>query len=496
MKEKRLRIAETVISLLMITASCILRIASNVCNVDYKDRFQWAKCITEGMIPYRDFSMLQTPLSIWYYSLFFRVSRSLHTGLFAATLLLLGAGLFVWLICRKISENAHVLPVAVWLSAAVAAQGAIYNSMSLLLWTAALYVYYCYREQPRILHLIIVAALTCCVFFSKQNMGAYCLASMGLCFIVCWIRRKTPLRTAALHTGILLLCYALCWGLWLGLFALLGNLREFTEYCLRSAGGFVSFHMSVANALPSLLPDIAVLLIAGLGGRQPELGITGACMALLAFPIYNTGHTLPAYAMLGIMLAVRKISKKPLHILYTAAAGLCLLSAAWDGLYIFYMIGSGRMRQYMADIGIRTMDDIVLERGDFRSAAPYLEREHDAALLSYLQEHEAALSRYHIADTLGAFYNIYFDRYDKYYDLFLTGNFGMKTPAEVVSETVSAEPDCCFILWADDESDTVFGYYGDDIREAFDTIRQTCTLTETLYGADGVTPRWQIYQAQ
>ena len=130
--------------------------------------------------------------------------------------------------------------------------------------------------------------------------------------------------------------------------------------------------------------------------------------------------------------------------------------------------------------------------GDLRTVADDLESRFHDGLLPYLEQRRDTLTQYHIADTLGAFYNIRFDRYDKYYDLFLAGNLGAKTPEDVVRETIEREPGGRFIIWADPETESVPGYQDEAVKAALRLIRSACTLTDTLLRPDG-TPSYSVY---
>ncbi len=487
--------ALTLIGLLCVTAALVFRVTGNFCQPDYKDRYQWAKCLTEGLLPYRDFSMLQTPLSLYYYSLFFRFSRSLHTGMLAASLLILLTALFCYLIARRLKPGAGFLPVALWTAAMLLGQGSIYTSMSVLLWVAALYCYYRYRDKPCIGWLIPAALLCGLCFFAKQNAGALCLLSLGLCFLLHWIRSKTPLKTAFAHAAVLVLCYAACWGFWLGLFAAQGILRDFAEHCLFSAGSFVSAQAYRQDALRSALIGSVQLLAVCLLLRAPEPGITGVCMLWLAYPIWNSPMQLPALSMLAVAVAAGRLPDSGRLKRYGTAvllsAGCLILGDHAVAEAYFQLMINGKLGEILYYADTRTVQ--YPENGDFKAVAADLESRFQDGLLPYLEARRDTISEYHIADTLGAFYNIPFDRYDRYYDLFLSGNLGARTPQQVVDETVAAEPGHYFIVWADAESQSVPGFADAEVLNAIDSIRQRCILTETLHRPDG-TPSYSIYQ--
>ena len=480
--------------LLITLVALVCRVMSDFCQPDYKDRYQWAKCLTEGLLPYRDFNMLQTPLSLWYYSVFFRFSRSVHTGLLAASLLILLTALFCILIAKQIRPDAGAFPIALWTAAMLLGQGSIYTSMSVMLWAAALYCYFRYRAHPCIGWLIPAAVLCNLCFFAKQNAGALCLLSLGLCFLLQWIRTKTPLKTALAHMAVLVLCYAACWGLWLLYFAKQGILRDFADSCLFSAGSFVSAQTYRLEALRELLPKTALMLGFCLLLKCPEMGITGACMLWLAYPISNNPMLLPALSMPALAVSAARLPesgkiKRTGTAILLAGGYLLLGQKALENAYFQLLITGKTGYNYYA--AMRTVQ--YPENGDFKAVAADLESRFHDGLLPYLEAHRDTVSDYHIADTLGAFYNIAFDRYDKYYDLFLSGNLGARTPLDVVSETIAQEPGHYFIVWADAESQSVPGFLDAAALEAIDSIRQRCTLRETLYQPDG-TPSYCIYQ--
>ena len=492
--KKNIRIAGNIFALLAVIAAVLCRSMQDFCQPDYKDRYQWAKCLTEGLLPYRDFNMLQTPLSLYYYSVFFRFSRSLHTGLLAASLLIALTGLFLFLTARQLDKKARLLPVVIWTVFAVFGQGAIYTSMSVMFWSAALYLFFRYRRKPAFRQLVLIALLCCLCFFSKQNTGALCVCSLGLCFVYHWIRTKTPLKSALSHTAVLILCYAGFCGIWLVGFAGCGILRDFADCCLFSASEFTGAH-SGADAADLVLHMLAVLA-ACLLMKQPELAVTGACMTLIAFPILNSPCLLPSYGIYAVLLSVLKKPepddklRRFMHIAVYAAAAVFTLGQAVLSAALVCMPEA--LSRIYPVFGTRAI--MQAQGGDLKTVAADLETRFGDGLLPYLESHQTALSDYHIADTLGAFYNIRFGRYDRYYDLFLAGNLGSRTPAEIVNETIRNESGHYFIIWADAESQSVPNFQDAAVQDAIREIRQRCILTETLYQKDGETPSYCIYQ--
>lgn len=491
------RILESLLGIIAVAAAVLYRVQLELCQPDYKDRFQWAKNLTEGLLPYRDFNMLQTPLSLYYYSIFFRFSHSLHTGLLAASLLIVLTGVFLFLIARRINRKALYLPAALWTVFSVLGQGAIYTSMSVLLWSAALYLYFSYRDRRTVWKLLVIGMLCGMCFFAKQNIGALCAFSLGLCFIYHWARTKTPLKTALVHICCLLGSYAACWGIWLLWFVKCGILRDFADSCLFSAGAFTAAHGGL-SALSYLGFNLAAILAVGLLLKQPEIALTGFFMTLIAYPIYNNPCIFPSYSMFAVLLASLKMpenSGKIRKVLYAAAGIIGYLTAFYE-----LAVAQVSCRPDILYRKLRLGDARVVmetENGDIKTAVTFLEEHFGDGLLPYLEAHRAELSDYHIADTLGAFYNIYFDRYDQYYDLFLSGNLGSKTPQDVVDETIRNESGHYFIVWADPtdpDPQSVPGFQDDAVMAAIDSIRQRCILTETLYQAGGVYPSYSIYQ--
>ena len=490
-RKKLIRIAGTALGILSVMIAVIFRVTRDFCQPDYKDRCQWAKCLTDGLLPYRDFNMLQTPLSLYYYSAFFRFSRSLHTGLLAASLLIVLTGVFLFLTARRIRKDAPLLPAALWTVCCVLGQGAIYTSMSVMFWSAALYLYFCFREKPAAWKLVLTALLCCLSFFSKQNTGALCVLSLGLCFIYHWVRTKTPLKAAAGYTAVLLVSYAFFCGLWLLWFAKCGILRDFAENCLFSASQFTGAHGF--SAVPDVLKIAVSILIVSLLLKQPEIGVTGAFMAMIAFPIFNAPCSLPSYGMFAVLLATLKKPEqcgKYRKYLYGAVCIGGYLAALNETVFSGMLFW---MPSYQS-IWLESRTVTTAKHGDLRTVAVDLEERFGDGLLPFLETHRDTVSEYHIADTLGAFYNIYFDRYDKYYDLFLSGNLGRKTPQDVVDETIAQEPGHYFIVWADPDSQSVPGFQDEAVQDALRSIRQRCSLTETLYQQDGTTPSYCVYQ--
>ena len=104
----------------------------------------------------------------------------------------------------------------------------------------------------------------------------------------------------------------------------------------------------------------------------------------------------------------------------------------------------------------------------------------DGCLLEYLKRKDD-ISKYHIVDCQSGWYNIYFNRYDGYYDLFLNGNLGRHTAIDIIKETARSEPDACFIIWTGDGDTSVQGIEFQFPCDAAEYIKDHFVKTDSIY---------------
>lgn len=441
------------------------------CDVDMKDYYAFSNNIRQGMLPYKDFSMLQTPLSMYYLSIALRISDSFRSIVVATWILQVLTAIAEYGALREkgVAPLKAGSITSLCLFVMVCFQAAPYTVMSVLFWIVNLYLYFWYEKKEDMASLVLTGICTALCFYSKQNTGAYCLVSTGICYLLHLIRKKKNFAGYVRCIGILCISYLISIGAGLGIFAIQGNLTEFFEFCVFGVSDFVQ------NTGTLFVITILIIgyILAGWYVKQPELAIMSSFMAMIAYPVWNFGHILPTFIIVGMMTAFLDM-KKTINIIVCIALGAGLVCDAFH-----YQISK------LTSCGIEEIARFN-EKG-------YLAEKIIPEVVEYLSDKD--IEKYHIVDVLGGFVNIMHNRYDKYYDCFLKGNLGKKTPTEVIQETIAMDSDSMFIIRNSEEQTSYKGYEYQFPFETIAFIKENCVFVEDIPDAEG-NCEYSVYKAK
>lgn len=460
--DKQIRLLEHLIGITIMLTVFIYRSFNFLYHMDFKDYYQWARCISLGMLPYKDFNMLQTPLSAYFSSVFFKVNGSafcMHLLPFSICTVITVYFSVKIAVCKK--TNATVFPLYIWGTVTIWCPNALYNIMSLMFWVIALYVFFCYKEDPKIYKLTLIGFITALCFYTKQNAAMLSVVSFGVIFVKSWVKNRANKQTVIKELSALWLSFIL--GIGTGLVILLwqGNLKEFIEYTLFPAKSFVApYAKNPVNFILSIILIIAIFVFITIIEKkttESEICVCAAIGTLIAFPVFNITHLMFTHLFLFIIICIFKGQMAYLRLCFV------LYFAAVSIFYENYFVCK-----------LNSVKEMVVKyenRQLYNLNTQELVSDEEIGILDYLKDKD--VSKYHILDAFAGFYSIYYDRYDKYYDLFLEGNAGKKSLTDVVSDTIHNEKGDYFIIKT---KATFDDYERKEWIDANDYIKENCKL--------------------
>jgi hypothetical protein len=189
--------------------------------------------------------------------------------------------------------------------------------------------------------------------------------------------------------------------------------------------------------------------------KETDIGVCLSLGLLAAFPIINPSHLICSTLFMIMMICITIEKKKCLRF----SIVVCFAATSVFGEN-YLVLKSGNVKDVV--IAYENKEIVNLNTG-FRL-------DEDIGILEYLKDKD--VSKYHIMDVMSGFYSIYFDRYDKYYDLLLEGNTGKKSFTDIVSETINNEKGNYFIVTNSSYED----YKRKEWIKAVNYIKYNCEL--------------------
>ncbi|MCR4673053.1 MAG: hypothetical protein K5637_07450 [Lachnospiraceae bacterium] len=445
-------------------ASCFFR---ELANVDEMWNFTFGTCVAKGLLPYRDFNMLQTPFSAFVNGTLFMIF-----GQHVLVMRLAGAALFtgtawnMYRSCRALGVNRQLSVVPPLGMFMFFYTNIFFEYSDFILFVMMLSIrkdIECLArctsqdgreaaclparadEPPLAIH-ALTGVICGLAILSKQTYGAFVAAGCWVCgYIIlrsCGGSRKAALKAAVsrfLFSMIPCLIFAVF------LFAT-GTFGDFWDMCVAGIGEFSSkysyFSMMKENAgffiLGVSLPLCAVLglirsfRVKGPYGRMTLIVLVYSLAGLINMvPLANFFHVacsfipfmIIAAAVVNDIALTRPEGRLPRII--DGAAWLACLAAA---VYLLSINPADIINR------LEFQTDIPCYEGIFMDS----ERASEIVAVDEFIESETSLGHeVYILDNQAAFFFNPLGMYHKYLDMFLNGNLGTKTAAECLEESLS-----------------------------------------------------------
>ncbi|MCD7807453.1 MAG: hypothetical protein LUH19_08980 [Lachnospiraceae bacterium] len=415
-------------------------------NTDKLWNYVFAENIASGLMPYRDFNLLQTPFSCLVNALFLTIF-----GYHVVVMELLGAVLFT-LICTRLYRLCRELgatPVTSMVIPQTFLYLFCYNVffeysclilfLQLCLLSADLMAL---RRQKafwnRPMYQMALGAAAGLAILSKQTYGLFVAGASWLgCLYTCGCLKKTKKETGVLllarAAGVLIPCL-----IFLAFLTLTGTFNDFWDMAVAGISTFTSKYSYLELAKEEWGYTIAcvgapivifVSLILGIRRRKDLYGQTllvillyGAGGLINLYPLANAYHfsttVLPFLLLIPALLPSGFWQKRPVCLL-----GGTAVAVVWCFLvvHIPYDVMSNNhlcttLDQYEGVFISDSMEEDILE------------------ITAYVQEQQEDGMTVYILDNRAASYFLPLHQYHKYYDMFLLGNLGTTPPQELLEQ--------------------------------------------------------------
>ena len=221
---------------LFISVICLCLFAKPLGSGDELWNYNFGKNIAEGLLPYKDFNIIQTPLSAYLAGFFMLCfGRGLITHRILGYLLAVSIYCTAFHLCKKISKSAFISFISVLLLFAVHYPYFIYNYnyLSLLL-ILLIFEVESTNESGNCTKHVFAGLLVGLTVLSKQSTGALIFfANIAICLYYL-LRRKDRISAVILRviaSGVPMLCYIMY-------LLISGTFADFWEYAVAGVGTF------------------------------------------------------------------------------------------------------------------------------------------------------------------------------------------------------------------------------------------------------------------
>ena len=312
---------------------------SDLHNLDEIWNYSLSRAITMGLLPYKDYNMVQTPLYFMIMSIPLFALRSLYVYRIACTIL---AAFVSFAFYRVVSEQSHndLLPLPFALISIIAIDYVSYNDLFFLILLGVLILL---KKRKTDLHTMIIGALCALAVFSRQTSGCILLIMMLIIIIAFFNNKVKNLLLYIAGAGIP--CFA-----FLAYFLCTSSFSDFWDYCLFGLSSFGNNNASIMNNAFWMLVTIVLELITDviIFMKKKDKNVLihillGLSVISIFIPIVDYCHT--RFAVVYFAIPILTIFSEKFSIKIRKQT-VILLSAALVSLYLLFGIskitGTGR----------------------------------------------------------------------------------------------------------------------------------------------------------
>lgn len=390
--------------------------------------------ISKGMVIYRDFNVLQTPLYFFLISIIIKLfgPYMIYMGVFDSILC------SIMMVCLykigKLEKFFVFLILYIFYPSS-------YNLFITFLCFIIIYLIYCNKDND-----IIIAFIVSLMFLTKQNIGI-------IMFIPCLIYSKNKIKSLCTFlVPILILClYLVC----------NNALFDFIDYCFLGLFSFNSNNGAIDGVILFLVVIMAIYLIYKLIKRKfkDKILFYILCFLIISYPIFDFRHFT---CCLFIFLCFFDIRLK-FYLLY-------LIKIFKISFLLYYMI---------IIFDKYNLSGISLDKSKFTFLKNMLNTNNNINIVyNYLEERNFNYDTDYVflGDFYGYYYKLYYDIPIGKYDFIMTGNMGYFNRDKIYSglDNLCGENTCYFIIpqicFLDVSQWYGFAYYIDNNYNYIDKI--------------------------
>lgn len=400
--------------------------------------YSFAKNISEGLVPYRDFNIVQTPLSAYIPALFMALfGHGLFVHRVVGLVLLFAVTALCYHLCKKTTESVFLGLIAALFVACICLPYYIYNYnyLSALIILIILEIEVC-KKNESMTHSIIIGLLVGILVLVKQNTGAFLFIANTVICIINMAKFKMDKRIqlaragANIIPGICFIIYMLC----------VGAFYDFIDYAVVGILTFV--HRSTVFDLiaeaPFFILYIAFIIFAYvfIFIRIRKNGVTPAQLSgvlfatawlTITYPLFDLFHLVCVYIVLApvFLMYVKPRRYKPIEkfvcMLVVAAVSLISVAAFLPSSENDYIIST-----------LNNYENIPIDRKSDKNIG---------IIIEYIKQKTQDGYRVRITDYSAMAYKIPLDEYEKNWDMLLVGNIGTASVDDLLQS-----PDKCLYL--------------------------------------------------
>lgn len=415
--------------------SFILFITSQVIPKEMTDldeiwNFNFANCLSNGLIPYKDFNIIQGPLIPFICSIFLRVFG--QEMIVTRILTILGETLY-FIMIYKIMENLKIVDYLKYIVCIVLAIimreyfSFDYNlaiSFVILLITKI----ELNKEKQNWKTSILIGIIAGLAITIKQTMGlVIVVATLG--YRILEIRSKEDLKKYIKNTLFKLLGIFIVVLIFLLVLLSVGVIQEYIDYCIKGVKTFsnsisyierlVKNDSILIKVLSVCPPIIYITLLVSYFKDKDRNGLVLLCFCvvqlMISYPISDENHFVISICLtiVGTVYILNKLRNKFLKknkleiVLNSFFECFIVLSS-------IYLLVRGIQSYKSSEINTKLNHFKYLPKSN-------LEVENVITVDKYIESQE---KKVYILDPQAALYMIPIDRYNKNYDMFLNGNLG------------------------------------------------------------------------
>ena len=421
--------------LFAIFALCSIVFVFPIENLDELWNYNFARCIADGMTPYKDFSMLQTPLAAYLAATFLKIfGGGIFSFRLAAFILLSGTQIAYYFLCLKITKSKAIAFTLTSLIFALILLCFYYNYNNLSLWFVLLILLLKNSKSVSLKNNIIEGFLFGLLPLIKQSTGLILLSVFLMeCFYKIFVSKKTI--TINVVSALISLIPGIIFVV--SLF-LTDNFKWFYEYAVLGVSTFTHrmniFEFLFSDPLSFVFGIGTVIIVCYVifvivktktffKKRTVCFIISLVWLFSVTYPIFDVAHyivgVIPLIAIFFLFFDFKHIKKSDRVILYVLSC-LILISSCVCVIPIGNEYKVSDLKNYEGTpINVEVEANIK-------------------TVNSYIMDMNNEGKEVVIADATSAIYSIPSDNYKKHWDMLLVGNIGMNTVADLLNEKPEA----------------------------------------------------------
>lgn len=279
------------------------------CNsIDVSDElFTFANTykLHNGINLYSQNNVIDTPLFFWIGNLFLSIFGDnffvykIYGIIIFEVIFLLQLNILRKLKVPTARATVYILLISLPFTKTLFGSGANYNNLAILFWLLGMN--FIIKKDDLHVNIIEQGITSALIFATKQNIGIYYL--MGLTIFTIYNYRK-ELKTVIKKLLGIYIVFLVITGMWIGILAMQGELKDFINYCFLGIGEFATKHLKFQdfNIVLYAIPIIAFIIAwfmkkkcnLELNDNFTKISVFFACFTftslLIGYPIFNIYH--------------------------------------------------------------------------------------------------------------------------------------------------------------------------------------------------------------